>query len=140
MITVKVVEDMNAVYPMLVEWWKAHGMKVPPRNMLPKLGILALSHGIPAAFCSVFMDNSVPVCFVEFVTTNPVNAPRVSIDAAERMLAFAGDCVSDFGDGTGYGIMIGMAGKQSMQHLMERVGFKELGPTHTPMFRILKEA
>lgn len=139
MITLDLI-DLDRDYEMVCGWWKSHGANIPPRNMLPKLGVMAYSHKIPAAAVWVYMDNSAPVALLSWQVTNPTNAPRTSIRSLEAAIEFACQTISDFGDGTGYGAVLTLAGTKSIKHLMERKHFKELASPHWEMIRILKEA
>ena len=139
MITVGII-DLDRDYDMVCSWWKEHKAQSPHRSMLPKLGVMAYSHGIPAAAAWCYMDNSVPVAMISWQVTNPTNAPKLSVMALDAAISFICDTISDFGDGTGYGAVLTLAGKKSVKHLMERKGFKELAAPHWEMVRVLKEA
>lgn len=65
-------------YSMVREWWEGHGVEVIPAEMLPKLCALAVDpdDGRPTAFMALYMDNSVGVCFPNWLVTRPGLTPK----------------------------------------------------------------
>ena len=46
--------ELEADYPMICEWWTAHGWPAVPRDMLPKLGCIVELDGVPKAAAWLF--------------------------------------------------------------------------------------
>ena len=81
--------DIDADYPVVSEWWKAHGWPPVPQYMLPKLGIMVERDGLPCLAGWVYMDNSCGVCMLEWVVSNPDTPPRDVLRSIEHLTAAA---------------------------------------------------
>jgi hypothetical protein len=87
----------EADYPMLVEWWQAHEASVPPIGVLPKLGVICTRNDEPVAALWLYMDNSVGVCFAEYLVTRPKLKLAESRMAAKVMFDYLKTTAAGFG-------------------------------------------
>lgn len=57
-------------YDVLCEWLAKRKMQSIPKELLPALS-LVLEEERPIAFCAIYLDNSINVAFLAWVTTDP---------------------------------------------------------------------
>lgn len=75
-------------YPMLAAWWQAHGWPPVPREVLPRLGVIALRGLSPLAAGWLYMDNSTPVAMLEWLVANPEAPPRSTVAGLVAIIGF----------------------------------------------------
>ena len=81
-----------AIYPELQRWWRGHGWDPVPENRLPRFAWLAMDGETPRAFASAYLDNQgTGVAMLEWIVTNPDNAPRQTLRALDTLLPFMRD-------------------------------------------------
>lgn len=113
--------DIETDYPVVSEWWKAHGWPHPlPMQMVPKLGIMVERNGDPCLAGWVYMDNSCGVCMLEFVVGNPATPPRDVFRAIEHLTAAARLCASQ----NGYHTMLTYCKTMSLAKAFQKNGFQ----------------
>lgn len=66
-----------ADYRFLEAWWILHGIPPVPEAMLPKCGVIVEREEEPVAFGCVYMDNSVGVAFMAYLTVSPDEVARL---------------------------------------------------------------
>jgi GNAT superfamily N-acetyltransferase len=106
-------------HPMLTAWWKAHGFPVLPAAILPKLGIVAEHDGVPVCAAFLYMDNSVGVCMLEWLTTNP-QAPGKHVPGAIRALV---GFMAERAGAMNYGVMLTTCRQEALARVYEKNGF-----------------
>lgn len=126
--------ELEKDYPDLESWWKGHGWSAVPRPILPKLGvIIEKDDGEKLAATFVYMDNSAPVCWLEWTVTNPHNRPTVSLIALQRVIEAAKSAVEGIStQENGYSVMLTTCRQHSLTRFYERMGFTKTdeGVTH----------
>ena len=96
--------DPATDYPIVEEWWNAHGWTAVPEVMLPKLGVVAFyaqNKIEDAAAAWLYMDNSTGVCFAEY----PITKAGLSVALMTSALRCALDFLKQEARINGYWIM-----------------------------------
>lgn len=106
-------------HPTLTAWWKAHGFPQLPPAILPKLGIIVEHDCAPVVAAWLYMDNSVGVCMLEWLTTNP-DAPLKVIPTAIRVLV---DFMWERANAMDYGVMLTTCRQPALARVYEKNGF-----------------
>lgn len=78
-------------YPTIEAWWRGHDGEPVPEEWLPTLCAFAVdpADGRKVAFMALYMDNSVGVCFPNWLVTDPANTvaqSRRGFAAVDRYL------------------------------------------------------
>jgi hypothetical protein len=130
MITIREV-DIENDYVMFCGWWAAHKWPSVIREVLPKLGVVALADEVPTAAAWLYMDNSVGVCQMEYLVTNPKASPFDSIRCTSHIITFLSQRAVEMD----YGLMLTACRQPSLVKLYERNGFikTDEGVTHLLM-------
>lgn len=110
--------DPEKDYAMVTEWWQAHDAPVPPAIVLPKLGVVCTREGEDVAALWLYMDNSVGVCFAEYLVTRPKLDVVTSRQAAKVMF----DYLKQTAVGFGYFLMR-VVTKKPIARFMRNEGF-----------------
>ena len=124
--------ELEADYPMVCEWWTAHGWPAVPRDMLPKLGCLVELDGVPKAAAWLYMDNSVGVAMLEWTVTNPGNTPRESLRSINHLLGALKEVALE----NDYGVVLAALKNEGLIRAFEKFGFhnNDSGITHLTLF------
>ena len=103
--------------------------------MLPKLGVIMSNenHDICAGW--VYMDNSVGVCMLEWIVTNPEATNMESYRAIKEMVEFLSERVREMD----YGVMITTCAQESLARFHEKVGFKRTDSNMIHLVKFLME-
>jgi hypothetical protein len=117
---VELITDLPALYPIFKEWWEIHGWPGVPMVILPKLGILASDAAGPVAAGWLYMDNSIGVCMLEWMVTDPGASPR---DAAKGLLSVV-EFLKLEAKRLGYGVMLGTCKQPSLSRFLQKRGFE----------------
>jgi len=107
-------------YAVISQWWVGHGWPMVPEQALPKIGCVVLDadlSGIAAAW--LYMDNSVGVCWMDWLVTNPKASPLKSVRAISRIVTF----LKQVGLDNDYGVMLTACRQDGLVSLYERNGF-----------------
>lgn len=119
-------------YPVIFDWLVARHQQVIPRGIIPKLSLIMDMDGVPAAFCSVYLDNSVNVAHLTWITTNP---DLKAVDAARAIDLLMG-AVEAACRANNYLIMFATTGRKSVGKFLTRNnGFI---PIHTCGWEMIK--
>ena len=123
--------DPPTDYPIVEEWWKAHGWTAVPQIMLPKLGVIAFYAGDKiedAAAAWLYMDNSSPVCILEWMVTNPKLSATKTVRALKHITTF----ITSEAKANDYAVMLTTCKQQSLVKFHEKHGFvrSDDGMTH----------
>jgi hypothetical protein len=118
-------------YPMVAGWWKAHGWHEVPQAILPKLGVMAHFDDLPTAAAWLYMDNSVGVCWLEWLVSNPAAKPYPAIRCISQVIGFLKERALEMD----YGVMMTTCRQDTLVRLYERNGFLKTdeGVTHLLM-------
>lgn len=108
-------------YASARDWWSGHHHPDIPQELLPKCGVVIMKDGKPVAMGWLNLDNSTGVSMLNFIVTNPENAPTLST-VAIKLLA---DSASQVANELGYGIMMVTATK-GISALLKRSGFAQV--------------
>ena len=114
--------DPATDYPIVEEWWNAHGWTAVPQVMLPKLGVVAFyAHDKieDAAAAWLYMDNSSPVCMLEWMVTNPTLSATKTVRALKHISEF----LTGEAKHNGYAVMLTTCKQESLAKFHEKQGF-----------------
>lgn len=111
--------DIETDYPVVSEWWKAHGWPSVPQAMLPKLGIMVERNGDPCLAGWLYMDNSCGVSMLEWVVSNPETPPRDVLRSIEHLTCAIKLCAAQ----NGYHSMLTSCKQESLARAYEKNGF-----------------
>jgi hypothetical protein len=89
-------------YPVIRDWWVAHGWDAVPEAILPKTGAIVSNNGIDVVVAWLYMDNSVGVSWIEWFVSNPVCNGFQVIKAHKLLVSFLERCATD----NDYGVML----------------------------------
>jgi hypothetical protein len=115
-------------YAMVASWWAAHKWAPVPPAVLPKLGVIAEREGGAVAALWLYMDNSVGVCWAEWLVSAPDAAP---LDVYRSIGAMLGG-LEAAAKSLGYGVMLTACRQAALVRTYERAGFQRTdeGVTH----------
>jgi hypothetical protein len=114
--------DPATDYPIVEEWWNAHGWTAVPKVMLPKLGVVAFYDGDnkqDAAAAWLYMDNSSPVCMLEWMVTNPSLSATKTVRALKHLSEF----LTNEAKHNGYAVMLTTCKQESLAKFHTKQGF-----------------
>jgi hypothetical protein len=124
-------------YDMVAGWWKGHGWDAVPPFFLPKLGVIACwaegekTEDTAAAW--LYMDNSAPVCWLEYMVSNPeANAGR-AVKALRHLDTF----LTGEAKATGYAVMLTTCRQDSLVKFHQKNGFTKADTGMTHMVKVL---
>lgn len=100
-------------------WWTGHGWDAVPLNLLPRLGMIAELRGTPVAAGWVYLDNSVALGWMEWLVTDPANAPRVSATGLKHLV----HGLKEIARQIGYPVLLSSCRQDGLARLLEREGF-----------------
>jgi hypothetical protein len=124
-------------YPMLVEWWAGHGWPGVPSAILPKVGFVAEDVQVgsvePLVAAWLYMDNSVGVCWLEWMVSNPKAEPVRVYRGIKGVTEFAEEAAKTHG----YGVMLTTCRQQSLVRTFERSGFTKTDEGVTHLIKII---
>lgn len=115
--------DPSSDYPIVESWWNAHGWSAVPQIMLPKLGVVAFYAGEKnedAAAAWLYMDNSSPVCMLEWMVSNPTLSASKTVRALKHLFTF----LESEAKHNGYGVMLTTCKQESLAKFHQRNGFE----------------
>lgn len=112
----------DADWEILQEWYRKRNLPGIPKGILPALSIWITCNGEPSAFGAIYMDNSVNVAHLMWVSTNPAMPATLTLGAINQLIISASELCKLHG----YRVMFTTVGKRSMAKLMRRHGFTEL--------------
>jgi hypothetical protein len=114
--------DPATDYPIVEKWWNAHGWTAVPQVMLPKLGVVAFyaqDKIEDAAAAWLYMDNSSPVCMLEWMVTNPTLSATKTVRALKHISQF----LTSEAKHNGYAVMLTTCKQDSLAKFHSRQGF-----------------
>jgi hypothetical protein len=126
-------------YPMVAAWWEGHGWKPVPVGFLPKLGVVAFvvgaKDGAPTdvAAAWLYMDNSAPVCWLEYMVSNPKESAGRSVKALKHLDSY----LTGEARATGYKAMMTTCRQDSLVRFHERNGFVKTDEDVTHLVKLL---
>lgn len=126
---------------MVNGWRKAHSYPEISANILPKLGVIVEQANpvfgepaIPLASAHLYMDNSTPVCWPEWITTRPGLLAGLARRSVRTALAFFERRIE--GD---YSIMVARC-NGTIAREVEKVGFQRIADNQLVLAKtIVKE-
>lgn len=115
-------------------WYAARESYPPPEAILPKLGCIAQNEdGVPLAAAWVYLDNSVGVCFLEWLVTAPGQTTDEAANAVWHILEFLGEDAKRMG----YTIMLASASRTSLAAAAACCGFTVSGGGYHHLYKVL---
>lgn len=120
-------------YETVSEWWRGHGWEAVPRVMLPRLGAIGGIGGRQIAAGWLYMDNSSPVCMLEWLVTNPEESPIKAVKALHRICDF----MSIHAKELGYNVMMTTCKQESLSRFHTKRGFTRTDLNMTHFVKIL---
>jgi len=127
--------DPETDYPIVENWWKAHGWSAVPKVMLPKLGVMAFyaSDKIEdAAAAWLYMDNSSPVCMLEWLVANPSLSATKTVRALKHVCQF----LTSEAKHNGYAVMLTTCKQEGLVKFHERQGFHKTDAEMTHLLKV----
>lgn len=106
-------------YATASAWWRGHGWEPVPEQFLPVLGVVVLVDDVPAAMAWLKQENSTPIGMMEWLVTNPDNAPRDSVRAHKQAV----EAIKDVCKATGRTTLFTFCKQPSLARAYERCGF-----------------
>jgi len=122
-------------YPIVAGWWSAYGWSAVPYAILPKLGVVGTLGHEPAAAGWLYMDNSVGVCMLEWLVTNPYCTGKESL----RVINAITEHMKSVALSMNYGVMLTTCRQPSLARVHERNGFIKTDEGMIHLVRILEE-
>jgi hypothetical protein len=120
-------------YAILEAWWVAHGWSAVPENILPKLGLIISNEEKDICAGFLYMDNSVGVCWLEWVVTNPEATGFEAMKGIKALTKF----MEKEADRMDYGVMMTTCRQASLTRLHEKNGFIKTDEGVTHLLRIV---
>jgi len=122
-------------YPMLCDWLLARGQPTIPEGILPKVTIVLEHDGEPVCVGALYMDNSVNVAHISWITTKPELSAQAAAQAVHDLLK-AAEVVCRAHN---YRIVFLSTGKRSLGRFLERrEGFAAVDTCAYNMIKILE--
>jgi len=129
--------DPSKDYDMVAGWWKGHGWNAVPAYFLPKLGVVAYwnedNKTEDTAAAWLYMDNSSPVCWLEYMVSNPNSNAGRCVKALRHLDTF----LSGEAKTTGYVAMMTTCRQDSLVKFHEKNGFTKTDEGVTHLVKIL---
>jgi len=128
--------DPATDHQIVAKWWEGHGWPAVPALMLPKLGLVAFFAGETiedAAAAWLYMDNSAPVCWLEYMVSNPDVAPKQVYAALKHIDAY----LTAEAKINGYSFMLTTCRQESLVKFHEKNGFTATDHNVTHMVKSL---
>lgn len=122
-------------HPNIAQWWEGHGWSPIPLNILPKLGMIVSRDDIDVCAGWLYMDNSVGVCWLDWLVTNPEADPKSVIRCISQLVTFMSDRARDLN----YGVMLTACRQPSLVRLYQRNGFNKTDTDVTHLMMVLTE-
>lgn len=120
---------------MLCDWLIARGQPTIPIGILPHVTIVTEHDGVPVAIGALYMDNSVNVAHLTWVTTKPDLPVRKAAHAVKDLVR-ASEAVCRAHN---YRIVFFSTGKRSLGRFLERrEGFAAVDTCAYNMIKILE--
>jgi len=114
-------------------WWVGHKMGLVPVGMLPRCGVLVTDDAArPLAVGWLFMDNSISVGWVSWITTNSDLDARTAV----RSLKYLMDSIEQVATELGYTILMTATDRDGLTRYFKRDGWIQ---NHTGMTQLFKE-
>lgn len=134
--------NIDTDYEDVCRWWDSHGMKAIPSGYLPKVGVMVESdEGTKLCAGWIYMDNSSPVSWFEWVTTNPKNRPTLSMLSLRAAVGAAKAAVAAIREeAQGNGILLFTCRQPSLARLFEKEGFERTDEGVTHMMCVIQES
>lgn len=128
--TVRLI-DLEKDYPIVSQWWPAHGWPSVPKEILPRLGLMVECNGTPCVAGWLYMDNSIGVSMLEWTVSNPANNPRESYKAIQILV----DVMRKEAVMNDYGVMLTSTKHPALVRAYQKAGFakSDEGITHLVM-------
>lgn len=127
--------DRERDYGRVCGWWKGHGWDAVPLAALPKLGAFAHRDGRDTAAAWLYMDNSVGVCMLEWLVTDPEAKPRDALRAINRITDF----FTHSALAMDYGVMLATCRQASLAKVHGKNGFHKTDEGMIHLIKFLKE-
>lgn len=119
---------------MVAGWWVHHGWPAVPSAILPKFGIVAHNEEKDLGAAWLYMDNSVGVCWMEWLVTSPACLGRMPIKVIRIIAGFLKSRALDMD----YGVMMTTARQASLVRVLESNGFTKSDEGMTHLISILR--
>jgi hypothetical protein len=124
-------------YDMVAGWWKGHGWDAVPPFFLPKLGVIAYwaegEKNEDTAAAWLYMDNSAPVCWLEYMVSNPAANAGRAVKALRHLDTF----LTGEAKATGYAVMLTTCRQDSLVKFHQKNGFTKADTGMTHMVKVL---
>lgn len=117
---IELIDDED--FKILTQWLAARNQPKIPRGLLPAMSIMLSEDGVQKAFCAVYLDNSVNVAMLSWITTNPELSPRQSFHATELIISAAENLCKIHG----YRIIFAHTGRRSVGKFLSRQGYSPI--------------
>jgi len=120
-------------YEVIIPWWSGHGSGQVPAAILPKCGLVVeMDEGKLGAVAWLYMDNSVGVAWMSWMTSNPELGPIKAAEALSVLIGGMEALCEEFN----YGILFTMTESKGLGQFLTRKGFS---PNHQGMTQYFKK-
>ena len=120
-------------YPIICEWWQAHGLELMPEWILPA-GLIADNEEYDIAACWLYMDRSTPFCWMNWFVVNPLATGKEKVAAYESLLKG----LEDYAKSENYTFMFAFHETTSLAKLALKNGFKMNHEIMASLYKSLK--
>ncbi len=110
--------ERNRDYPIICKWWEKHGLSVIPYIFLP-IGFIVSIGGTDIAAGWVHMDKNSPMCWINWLVTNPDATPKEKHTGFNTVI----DNLIGLAEKEKYSFMAAFFYQKSIQRLALKRGF-----------------
>lgn len=137
MITLRLIEDLDADYEVIRHWWPAHKWpEVPKAALVGTLGLVAEEGGKLLAASWVYTAGSGLFAWMEFTVDDPTGSAFKRAMAIDRLTDFAvQEC-----ERRGYNVLMTTCRQKALGRLYERHGFQKTDEDVSHFLKVLKPA
>jgi hypothetical protein len=119
----------------LRRWLMERSLPDIPSGILPALSIWITFGGDKAAFCAVYMDNSVNVAHLMWITTNPDLPATVTAGALYQL----SDAAEELCRAHGYHVIFSTAGVRSVVKMLRKKGFVDIHDHTVSLLKLITD-
>lgn len=121
-------------YQIVSEWWEARNAAVPPRNLLPTLGIILEIDTAPAACGFLYLDaTGSGIAQLGWTATAPDLSPRRALRYLEEVITF----LENEAKAQGYWLIQATFAAGALSRYMERRRYREGDTNLSHLFKVL---
>lgn len=131
---IKLREYSKDDYPMLKQWWVAHGAERMHDSMIPPSSVIVEDGNGPAAFAAIYLCNSNHVAFCHGLVTRP----DLHLGDTMMILEALQDGIDIIMLSSNHTLLLGTVTGPAMVRGAERIGFHVFGKPAFHIARVVK--